>query len=118
MVIYPNIRIDYQCILGEIISKVHFNTPGTPKKYSAIPPLIKLDMMIHMYFPSLTKAHNQFVSTAEPFGKKWAENISTSFISEPIEIKQRICGEYVNLFKELDCEISNLQQQLASMVKA
>ena len=112
------IRIDYQSILGQIISKVHFNTPGTPKEYSGIPPLIKLDMMIHMYFPSLTEVHKQFVSTAEPFGKKWVVNISTSFSSEPIETKQRICGEYVSLFKELDCEISNLQQQLASMAKA
>lgn len=112
------IRMDYQGILGQMISKVHFNTQGAPKEYSGIPPLIKLDMAIHMYFPNLAEAHKQFVVVAEPFGKKWAENLSTSFSGEPIETKQRICGEYVKLFTEFDCEISNLQKKLASMAKA
>jgi len=112
------IRMFYQDILGKMMNKVHFNTPGTPKEYSDIPPLIKLDMVIHMYFPSLAEAHKKFVSVAEPFGKKWGENMSTSFSGEPTETKQRICGEYMRLFMELNREISNLQQQLASMSKA
>lgn len=112
------IRIYYQGILGQMISKVHFNTPPTSKEYSGIPPLIKLDMVIHMYFPGLVEAHKKFVSIAEPFGAKWAENISTSFSGEPIEVKQKICGEYIRLFKEMDSEISNLQQHLAAMAKA
>jgi len=64
------IRIDYQSILGQIISKVHFNTPGTPKEYPGIPPLIKLDMMIHMYFPSLTKVHKTICVHRRTFWEK------------------------------------------------
>ena len=112
------IRIYYQGTLGQMISKVHFNTPGTPKEYPGIPPLIKLDMVIHMYFQGLVEAHKKFVSVAEPFGAKWAENISTSFSGEPIEVKQRICGEYAKLYREIDGEISNLQKRLAGMAKA
>jgi len=47
-----------------------------------------------------------------------AENFLVSFSDKPLEEKQRICGEYATLFKELDSEISNLQQKLASMAKA
>lgn len=112
------IRIDYQDILGQMISKVHFDTPSTPKKHSGIPPRIKLDMVIHMYFPGLVEAHKKFVSIAEPFGAKCAENITTSFSGEPLKVKQKICGEYIRIFKEMDDEISNLQQQLAAMAKA
>jgi len=112
------IRMDYQGILGQMISKVHHNTLITPKEYSGIPPLIKLDMAIHMYFQSLSEAHKQFVSAVESFGEKYAANISTSFASELTETKQKICGEYVRLFKEVDSEISKLQKQLASMAKA
>jgi hypothetical protein len=112
------IRIDYQGILGQMISKVHFNMPITPKEYSGISPLTKLDMAIHMYFQSLSEAHKQFVSAVESFGEKYAANISTSFASEPTETKQKICGEYAKLFKEVDSEISKLQKRLASMAKA
>lgn len=112
------IRIDYQDSLRQMISKVHSGTPAKPKEYSGIPPLIKLDMVIHMYFPSLLEAHKQFVSVVESFGAKWAENISRSFAGEVAETKRKICGEYITLFKELDFEISNLQRQLASMAKA
>lgn len=109
------IRIDYQGTLGQMISKVHFDTPAILKEQSGIPPLIKLDMMIHMYFPDLVEAHKKFVSVAEPFGASLAVNISTSFFGEPIKVKQRICGEYTNHFKGIDDEISNLQQRLAAM---
>jgi hypothetical protein len=112
------IRVDYQGILGQMISKVHFNTLPTPKEYSGIPPLIKLDMVIHMYFPCLVEAHKKFVSLAEPFGAKWAENVSTAFSGDSINVKQNICAEYMRLFKELDSGISNLQQHLAAMAKA
>ena len=112
------IRIDYQGILRQMISKVHFNKPTTSKEYSGIPPLIKLDIVIHMYFPGLVEEHKKFASVVEAFGTKWAENISTTFSDEPVETKQEICGEYVKFFKELDREISNLQKQLAAMAKA
>lgn len=112
------IRIDYQGMLGQVISKVHFDTPINPKEYSDTPPIIRLNMVIHMYFQSLSEAHKQFVSAQEAFGEKYAANISTSFVKESTEAKQRICGEYAKLFKEIDSEISKLQKQLALMVKA
>lgn len=112
------IRMDYQGLLGQMISKVHFNTPPKAKEGSGIPPLIKLDMVIHMYFPCLVEAHKKLVSAIEPFGQKWAENVTTSFSGHSVQERQKICGEYAVLLKEIDNEISNLQRQLAGMAKA
>jgi hypothetical protein len=110
--------MDYQGILGQVISKVHSNTAMTPKEYSGIPPLIKLEMAINMHFQSLDEAHKQFASAVKSFGEKYAANISTSFASEPTETKKKICEEYLRLFDAVDSEISKLQKQLASMAKA
>ncbi|MFZ2629469.1 MAG: hypothetical protein WAX67_11405 [Rugosibacter sp.] len=112
------IQMDYRGLLGEMISKVHFNTPPKPREYSGIPPLIKLDMVIHMYFPGLVEAHKKLASALEPLGQKLAENISTSFSGHSTQEKQKICGEYLTLIKEISSEISNLQRQLAGMAKA
>ena len=111
------VRRDYQGILGQMIAKVHFNTLSAPKEYSGIPPLIKLDMLIHMYFPDFVESHKKFVLVAEPFGVKWAENISTSYSNDSVQLKQNICKEYTKLFKDLNSEISSLQQQLAAIAK-
>lgn len=112
------IKMYYQGLLSEMISKVHFDTKNIAEKPSGIPPLVNLDMVIHLYFPSLTVAHKQFVAVKERFGEKYGENLTKSFANEKDEAKKTICSEYMALFKELDAEISNLQQELASMAKA
>lgn len=112
------IRMNYQGLLGDMINKVQFGTQGVVKAPSGIPPLIKLDMVIHMYFSSLNDAYKQFLAVKDRAGDAWGKNLMTSFANEPLQVKQRICSEYMTLFKELDDEISNLQQMLAAMSKA
>ena len=57
------IRIYYQGKLGDMISKVHYNKQNTVKdERSGIPPLVKLDMVMHMYFPSLAVAQKNISS--------------------------------------------------------
>ena len=100
------VRRDYQGLLSQMISKVHFNKELTLKERPGIPPLVKLDMVIHMYFPALTEVHRKFVAAKERFGEKWGENVVASFSGESLETKQRLCGEYTRLFAELNSEIS------------
>lgn len=113
------VRMSYQGMLGDMINKVHSGTQAVVKAPSGIPPLIRLDMVIHMYFPSLNEAYKQFVAVKDRFGDAWGKNfMAASFANEPLDMKQKICSEYWALFKELDNEISNLQQKLAAMAKA
>lgn len=113
------IRKDYQGSLGNMISKVHYDSANASKnEHSGTPPLVKLDMLLHMYFPSLTEPHKQFIAAKEHFGNKMAENLTTSYSEKTLEEKQKVCGEYVKLFSALDNEISNLQQKLVNIVKA
>src|ERR1035437_2969318 len=57
------IRIYYQGKLGDMISKVHYNKQNTVKdERSGIPPLVRLDMVMHMYFPSLAFAQKNISS--------------------------------------------------------
>lgn len=112
------IRMIYQRMHTDMIAKVHFGQEPSMVETSGIPPLVKLDMVIHMYYPKLTDAHKSFLAIKERFGAKYANNLISSFSSEDPEVKKKICSEYMELYSELSHEISNLQRLLASMVKA
>ena len=113
------IRMYYKGLLGSMLSKVHHNSVKTSKnEYTGIPPLVKLDMLLHMYFSCLTEPHIKFLSAKDRFGEKLAENLTSSYFEQSLEQKQRICEEYLSLFSAVDNEISNLQQKLVAIVKA
>ena len=111
-------RMYYKSVLTNMISKVlHDNINLNKNEYSGLPPLIKLDMFLHMYFPLLTLSHKKFVSAKEDFGQKFGENITKSFNNKSLKEKQELCEEYLTLFSAVDTEISNLQQKLVAILK-
>ena len=111
------IRMDYQAMLGQMIAKVHFNNEVVFIEQVCIPPLVKLDMVINLYFPTLIELYTKFVLGKVKFGKLWANNLQTSFTTSSLQDKQNECSKYEKYFNEIDIEISKLQEKLASMAR-
>ena len=79
--------------------------------------MVKLDMVINLYFPTLIELYTKFVLGKVKFGKLWANNLQTSFTTSSLQDKQNECSKYEKYFNEIDIEISKLQEKLASMAR-
>ncbi len=111
------VRVSYQKTLGGMIKKVMYSTIENEKENTGIPPLIKLEMLMHMYFPNLDDEYQQFIKAKNLFGEQLAKNLTTSFNSESHETKKAINSQYLNAYNELDNKISAIQKKLASIIK-
>ena len=113
------IRKSYSATLEKMISKVHFGPQEVVPEAnpSGISPLIRLDMLIRLYFPNLNETYKQFVVVKDRFSEALGNNIITIFTSKSETEKKEICGKYLIIFQQLDNEITNLQLKLADMIK-
>jgi hypothetical protein len=112
-----DITRDYQIILGQVIEKIHYEKPFETKPDTNIPPIIKLEMLVDLYFPELKDVHNDFVAAKNKFGEEYAQVISRSFKAETSETKQRLCGKFATLYKHIDDRLTAIQHRIQQVIK-
>ena len=66
-------------IMNDIFGKVHNGTPISVSKDEGIPALVRLEMLINLYFPELYNNYQDLVSAKDKFGEMYAEVLSKDF---------------------------------------
>ncbi len=108
---------DYTEHIGQMINKVHHNVPITVQKPVDIPPLIKVEMLVNLYFPEFKAIYGEFENEKDEFGKLYADTIGSNYQSSSLENKQKICGAFVSRYKTLSNKIERLKESICKQMK-
>lgn len=117
-VVLINIKSDYQTKVADVINKVHYGKSIEPKSYEAIPPLINLEMLVHLYTPELNGSYLELEKSKDVVGKLYADILMSDFTNKSKDQKQKICGEYVQLTENVLKAVEKMQREIAAIIKA
>ncbi|WP_201321984.1 hypothetical protein [Pseudanabaena sp. lw0831] len=120
-VILHEIRKDYYNLTLNQVSNKIFNNVEIKSieshELNKIPPLIKLDMLINLYFPSLKDVHSKLVITKNIFGEELGVVMLNSYTSKSLEDKQQQFSKFWNLMNKLEENIKEIQDNIVKIIK-
>ena len=112
-----DVRKDYYNTLNQVTNKIFNNMEIKSTDSHELPPLIKLDMLINLYFPSLKDSHSKLVNTKNIFGEELGVVMLNSYTSKSLEDKQQQFAKFWNLMNKLEENIKEIQDNIVKIIK-
>jgi len=104
--------------MGNAINWIHYSTPIKENESKDISPIIELEMITKLYFPSLDSNRKEFINKVQKFGTKYFETRFAKWQNETKEKKQEVSGVLVSLNKEINDESEKMKIALVKLIKA
>ena len=82
------------------------------------PPLIELEMIVHLYYPELREQREDIVKSMQNLGAKYAEAQRTDCSNMTLEEKKEYSTEFFELRAVVDKKVEKMKISLAKIVKA
>jgi len=112
------IRNEYLDFHGKTIFRINHYSPMTAgSRPDVLPPIIKTEMLVKLYFPCLNPELSAFLKARDNYGKEWAELILASTTSWPIEKRKEKTTEFLELYGHIDKAISIFQLSITKSIK-
>lgn len=112
------VRKDYQGLMGAAINKIHSGTTPPDFACDGVPPIIKAEMLVSLYFPTLDKELTAFLEARGKFGKQWAALLGAGTTSWPEQKKREKTSAFLAEFEVVDKAIESFQKSIAKVIKA
>lgn len=97
---------------AKMINHIHHNKEIKIDDTSEIPPLIELEMLIKLYFPSLEAYRKELQSVIQGFHKKALEFRGKDYLNENLVMKQNDASFLLKLQTNVIENIDNMQKQV------
>lgn len=104
--------------MGEALNSIHNAIPIKEKTIQGFAPLIELEMLIKLYFPSLESQRLDLMKVVQEFSAKYFEFRFKDYRNESIEKRQKDSGVLVALSSKVDDQVKTMQKNLVEHVKA
>jgi hypothetical protein len=107
----------YTKIIEQSVQKINFNVPIEIREVIDIPPIVKLDMLVNLYFPNLKAFHNDFVDARNIFSKEYLNILTTEYKEQLLENKQKTCQRVLDSYFKINETIRLFQLEIARIIK-
>lgn len=111
------IQRDYISLMGKAIAYAHGGEKIVFDGNEEIPSLIKLEMMVSLYFPEFKEKMKLLEIAKNLFGKELASLMLGSTKNLPLVEKQELAGKFVVLQSKVDKSIIGFQKAIVSSIK-
>lgn len=111
-----NVNSEYNDLLKQAILKMNSNTPINIEYGSGVAPIIRLDMIMNLYFSNLKEQYVDFMSAKSEFGKAFNEILIANFESYSKENKQKITTNIFDLKDHVENKIKLIQYEVMRMI--
>lgn len=111
------IRSSYYELSTKVSSKVFNDVPIETYEFPEMPQILKLEMIIDLYFPELKGVHNDFINTKNIFGTKYIEVVLTNYKNESIESRQNTFAKTFELLTDVDNSIKLIRMNVSKIIK-
>jgi hypothetical protein len=112
------IERDYSSLMMKAILCVHSGEKITVDKNDGIPPLIKLEMMVSLYFPEFREEWESLESAKNLFGKELGNLIRISTENRQLSERQKLAGDFAALRQNIDNRIIDFKQTIVRTIQA
>jgi hypothetical protein len=112
------IESDYSSLMMKAISYVHEGKKITVDKNERMPPLIKLEMMVSLYFPEFREEWESLESAKNSFGEELANLILISTENLQLSERQKLAGKFAVLRQIVDKRVIEFKQTIVRTIQA
>ena len=112
------IQNEYTSLMTKSILCVHYNEKIISEKNEKMPPLIKLEMMVSLYFPEFKEAWESLESAKNSFGEELADLISSPPKNLQLSEKQKRSAKFAVLERLIDKRVIEFQQAIVKSIKS
>lgn len=100
--------------------KILFNSSAAPKEKESnderMPPIVRLQMLVNLYFPALRPSFSEFEVAKNDFGVKYAELMVERSSNRQLPEREELRDRFTRLFSLIDERISDMQKAVAELV--
>jgi hypothetical protein len=112
------IKMERQNELGEAINWIHNEKLIMEKEVRGIPPLIELEMLVRLYFPVLETQREKLMGAIHRHGKEFFDVRDVDYRKKEEKEKQSATSVLVELSRDIDKEVTNMQSAIAKVITA
>jgi len=112
------IRSSYYELSTKISSKIFEDIDIKEHSFPEISPILKLEMLMNLYFPELKNVHGDFTNAKNAFGKEYTAIILTSYKNKSIADKQNTFARTYELLTIIDEKTTTIQSKVSKIIKS
>jgi hypothetical protein len=111
------IKIDYSSLMVKAITYAHGGEKIVVDRNEKISPLVKLEMIVSLYFPVFHEKWKSLENAKNLFGEEFASLMLISTQNLQLKERQELAAKFVRLQLKVDKSIMEFQQAIASTIK-
>ena len=112
------IKSNYCELSAKISSKILEGIDIRENSFPEISPILKLEMLIDLYFPELKNVHDDFVNAKSTFGTEYAAIISTNYKDKSTGDKQIAVIRTYELLTIIYEKTTTIQSRVSKIIKS
>jgi hypothetical protein len=113
-----SVKTVYSELSKKIASKIFEEVDIQTNSSTEMSPIVRLEMIINLYFPELKNIHSEFVNAKNIFGKEFGKVMIKSYKNELLENKKESFTNIYILLNIIDEKIEIIQAAITEIIKS